>query len=112
VPLQDHWQRVNTPLRETTGRERVLVRIVLAVVAVVVATAIAVAIATSGGSNGGGTAEGCVRVDVPSTMGGSTIHACGGRAVEFCSGPIARDPSLRGVALPRCREAGYSVAPK
>jgi hypothetical protein len=112
VPLQGHWDRVNTPLRETTGRERLLVRIVLAVVGIAVLAAIVVAIATGGGSNGGGTAEGCVRVDIPSTMGGSTIHACGRRAAEFCSGPIAHHPSLSGVALPRCREAGYATVPQ
>ena len=109
MPLQGHWQRVNTPLRETTPRERLLVRVLLALVGAAVVAAIVVAIATSGGSNGGGTAQGCVRVDVPSTMGGSTIHACGSRAAQFCRGPIAHDPSLRGVALPRCREAGYPV---
>ena len=107
MPLEGHWKRTNTPLRETTRRERVLVRAVLAVTAIVVVVAIVVAIATSGGSKGGGAAPGCVRVDVPSTMGGSTIHACGSRAAQFCGGPIAHDPSLRNVALPRCREAGY-----
>lgn len=112
MPLEGHWQRVNTPLRETTGRERLLVRALLAVLGIAVVAAIIVAIATSGGSNGGGTAEGCVRVDVPSTMGGSTIHACGSRAAEFCRGPVAHDPSLRNVALPRCREAGYAVTPQ
>lgn len=112
MPLQGHWDRVNTPLRETTGRERLLVRVLLAVVGIAVLAAIVMAIATGSGSNGGGTAEGCVRVDVPSTMGGSTIHACGSRAAEFCRGPIAQDPALRGVALPQCREAGYATAPQ
>jgi hypothetical protein len=112
VPLQGHWQRVNTPLRETTSRERLLVRALLTVLGIAVIAAVVVAIVTSGGSNGGGAAEGCVRVDVPSTMGGSAIHACGSRAAQFCRGPVAHDPSLSGVALPRCREAGYSVAPQ
>ena len=112
MPLEGHYQRVNTPLRETTGRERLIVRALLVIVGIAVVAAIVVAISTGGGSNGGGTAQGCVRVDVPSTMGGSTIHACGARAAEFCRGPIAHDPSLSGVALPRCDEAGYSTAPK
>lgn len=110
MPLEGHWKRTNTPLRETTGRERLIVRATLAIVGIAVIAAIVVAIATSGGSNGGGAAQGCVRVDVPSTMGGSTIHACGAQAAEFCRGPIAHDPSLRGVALPRCRQAGYPIA--
>jgi hypothetical protein len=112
VPLEGHYQRVNTPLRETTGRERLIVRALLVIIGIAVLAAIVVAIATSGGSDGGGTAQGCVRVDVPSTMGGSTIHACGARAAEFCRGPIAHDPSLSGVALPRCREARHSITPR
>jgi hypothetical protein len=112
VPLQGHWNRVNTPLRETTARERLLVRVVLVGVGMAVLAAVVVAIATSGGSSGGGAAEGCVRVDVASTMGGGTLHPCGAQAAEFCRGPIAHDPALRGDALPGCREAGYSVAPQ
>jgi hypothetical protein len=109
VPLQGHWQRVNQPLRETTPRERLLVRIVLAAVGIATVAAIVVAIATSGGSNGGGVAEGCVSVEVGSTMGGGRLHPCGARAAEFCRGPIAHDPSVRGTALPQCREAGYAT---
>jgi len=107
VPLQGHWNRVNTPLRETTGRERWLVRIVAGVLGIGVVAAVVVAMTTSGG----GTDSGCVRVDVPSTMGGSTIHACGAQGAAFCRGPVAHDPSLRATALPRCREAGYSTTP-
>jgi hypothetical protein len=110
VPLEGHWKRVNTPLRETTGRERLIVRVVLAVVGVAVIAAIVVAIVTSGGSNGAGTAQGCVSVEVGSTMGGGRIHPCGAAAAEFCRGPIAHDPSLSGVALPQCRQAGYPIA--
>ena len=29
MPLEGHWQRVNTPLRETTGRERKIVAVAL-----------------------------------------------------------------------------------
>jgi hypothetical protein len=109
VPLQGHWQRVNTPVRETTPRERVLVRAIAALVGIAVGATIVVLIATNGGS---GTAAGCVNVDVPSTMGGSAIHACGKDAADFCRGPVAHDPSLRGSALPKCRDAGYAVAPQ
>jgi hypothetical protein len=83
------------------------VRVVVGVLGIAVVAAIIVAIATSGDAS----ESGCVRVDVPSTMGGSTIHACGAKAATFCSGPVAHDPALRGTALPRCRDAGYSTAP-
>jgi hypothetical protein len=108
VPLEGHWDRVNTPLRETTLRERRLARVVGAFVAVAVVAGVIAAIATSGP----GTKPGCVNVDVPSTMGGGGIHACGQRAAEFCRGPVAHSAPLAASALPKCREAGYSVAPQ
>jgi hypothetical protein len=116
VPLEGHWDRLNTPLRETTPRERSLVRIVVALLAAAALASVIVAIATSasGGSTAGLAAAGarCVDLDVPSTMGGSTIHACGGRAAEFCRSPVANQPPLAEAARARCREAGYPVAPQ
>jgi hypothetical protein len=103
VPLQGHWQRVNTPLRKTTGRERLLVRAVAVVVGIAVVATIVVAIAT----NGSGTSPGCVQIDVPSTMGGSTIHVCDEKAAAFCRSSLAHQPPLNGTALPKCRAAGY-----
>jgi hypothetical protein len=104
VPLEGHWERLNTPLRETTPRERWLVRVLVASLGLAAVTAIVVVIVTSGGSD---TAPGCVKVDVPSTMGGSTINACGQDARTFCRGPLAHSSALRGTALPACRDAGY-----
>jgi hypothetical protein len=108
VPLEGHWQRVNTPLRDTTPRERLLVRGLLAALSAGVIVTVVVLIATGGGS-GAGSASGahCVQVDVPSTMGGSGIHACGSDAAAFCRGPLAHSSDLRGRALPACRAAGY-----
>jgi hypothetical protein len=104
VPMEGHWKRVNTPLRETTARERLLVRGVVALLAIAVITSVVVLIATSGGSESAGN---CVDVDVPSTMGGSAIHACGADARAFCRGPLAHSSDLRGRALPACRDAGF-----
>ena len=109
MPLEGHWERVNTPLRETTPRERLLVRVLVAALGLAAITAIIVVIVTSGGS---GTAAGCVKVDVPSTMGGSAINACGEDAKTFCRGPLAHSSALRGRALPACRDAGYAVTPQ
>jgi hypothetical protein len=106
VPMEGHWKRVNTPLRETTARERLLVRGLLAVLAAAALAALVVLIATSGGSSG---SSDCVDVDVPSTMGGSAIHACGSDARTFCSGPLAHSADLRARALPECRDAGFAL---
>jgi hypothetical protein len=103
VPLQGHWQRVNTPLRQTTRRERRLVKFVVALLAVAVAATVVVAIATSSS----GPAAGCIRVELPSTMGGSSTDLCGPKAEAFCKGPAAHKPPLNVTALPKCRDAGY-----
>jgi hypothetical protein len=115
VPLEGHWQRVNTPLRETTPRERWIVRALVGLLAGAALVGAVVLIATSSGSGSGtggtGSAAGCVNVDVPSTMGGSAIHACGKNAQTFCRGPLAHSSDLRARALAACREAGYDGAP-
>jgi hypothetical protein len=111
MPLQGHWDRVNTPLRETTPRERGLVRAVVALIAAATIAAIVVALATSGGG-GGQLGAGCIRIEVPSTMGGSASDLCGDRAASFCRSPAAHDAPLDATALPRCRAAGYPAAPQ
>jgi hypothetical protein len=104
VPLEGHWKRVNTPLRETTARERWLVRVVAALVAAAAVATVIVAIVTSGPS----TPAGCIRLDVPSTMGGGSPQFCGSAARTFCGSSAAHQPPLNSSALPKCREAGFS----
>jgi hypothetical protein len=106
VPLQGHWDRVNTPLREIGGRERRIVWIVGALLAVAGAAAVVVAI----GTGSPGTRAGCIRVDLPSTMGGGTPQLCNSAAASFCRSDAANAPPLNDTALPKCRRAGYPVA--
>jgi hypothetical protein len=103
VPLQGHWQRVNTPLRQTTPRERRLVKVVIVLLAAAIAATVIVAVATSSSGPGAG----CIRVELPSTMGGSSTDLCGRKAKAFCQGPVAHKPPLNATALPKCRDAGY-----
>ena len=103
MPLQGHWDRLQTPVRQTTGRERRIVWVFGAVLAAAALGAIIVAIATSGPS----LPAGCIQVEVPSTMGGSTTRFCGQDAASFCRSPAAHKPPLDATALPKCRDAGY-----
>jgi hypothetical protein len=105
VPLEGHWERVNTPLRKTTLRERRLLVGFGALLAFGVIAATIVAIATNGPETG----KGCIRVDLPSTMGGSTPELCGSAARSFCAGPASHQAPLSSTALPKCREAGIPV---
>jgi hypothetical protein len=103
MPLQGHWARVNTPLRQTTSRERRIVVVIVALLAVAAVAGTIVAI----GSSGSSTPKGCIRVDLPSTMGGGTPQLCDKAAASFCSSDAAHTRPLNETALPKCREAGY-----
>jgi hypothetical protein len=103
VPLQGHWQKVNTPLRETTGRERLLLRVVLVIGGLATIAAVIVAISSSSPS----TPAGCVHVELPSTMGAVASDLCGRTAREFCQSPAAHSEPLNHTALPKCRDAGF-----
>jgi hypothetical protein len=110
MPLQGHWDRVNTPLRAVTERERRLVWIVGALVAAATTAAVIVAIATSGHSgSGSATPAGCIRIEFPSTMGASASNLCGSQAAEFCRSSAAQSSSLRESALAQCRDQGYAT---
>ena len=113
MPLEGHWERVNTPLRETTPREKLLVRAVLWIVGAAAVATVVVAIITSGnGTSGSPLAAGCIRIEVPSTMGGSASDLCGAKAASFCTSAPAHSPPLNATALPKCRDAGYPTAPQ
>jgi hypothetical protein len=104
---------MNTPLRETTPRERVLVRVVLALVVIAAIATGIVAIATrDNGTSGSPLAAGCIRIEVPSTMGGSSSDLCGHEAASFCRSAAAHSPPLDSTALPKCRDAGFATGPK
>ena len=108
MPLQGQWERLNTPLRETTSRERLLMRAVAVLLGIAAVATVIVAIATSGnGTSGTALAPGCIRIEVPSTMGGSASDFCGENAASFCHSPAANSPPLNQTALPKCRDAGY-----
>jgi hypothetical protein len=109
MPMERHWARLNTPVRETTPREKLLVRGMLWVLAVAAVATVVVAIATrDNGTSGSPLAAGCIRIEVPSTMGGSASDLCGATAREFCASSAAHTEPLEHTALPKCRAAGFS----
>jgi hypothetical protein len=113
MPLEGHWERLNTPVRDTTSRERLLVRVVLAVLVMAAVATVIVAIATrDNGTSGSPLAAGCIRIEVPSTMGGSASDLCGSQAASFCRSEAAHSPPLDDTALPKCRDAGFATSPK
>jgi hypothetical protein len=107
MPLEGHWQRLNTPLRETTSRERRILWVLSALLAA--AIAVAVVVFVSNGSSSPATPAGCIRIEVGSTMGGGTTQLCGQTAARFCHSPAAHDEQDY---LAKCRDAGYAVRPQ
>jgi hypothetical protein len=103
VPLERHWERVQTPVRSTTRRERR----VLVVVGVVLLFAVAVALFAAFSGESSETGPGCINVTVPSTMGGAAVHACGRGAARWCNSAESRQDTIARAARAECRRAGY-----
>jgi hypothetical protein len=54
----------------------------------------------------GTSANGCVTVNLPSSMGGSLIHYCGSGAKSFCKSAYASSDRISLLARPQCKLAG------
>ncbi|HVC07414.1 MAG TPA: hypothetical protein VND98_07520 [Solirubrobacterales bacterium] len=80
MPMEGHWQRVNTPLRRLTPRER---NVALAAVTITALTLIAL-IALTAGNTRPPPSRGCLSAIVPGIMGGGSVEACGERARSLC----------------------------
>jgi hypothetical protein len=80
MPLEGHWQRSNTPLRQLTPRERRVLTWGLLVTAIAI---LALLLATAGDSRPG-PAPGCIRATVAGRTGGEPVNGCGAEAVALC----------------------------
>jgi hypothetical protein len=87
MPLEGHFQRVNTPLRRLTKRER---NVVITGVVVTFAAMAALILATAGSSQPP-PMPGCIRVSVAGRTGAELIQACGREARELCARSAALD---------------------
>jgi hypothetical protein len=87
MPLEGHFQRVNTPLRQLTKRER---NIVIAGLAVTFVALAALILATAGDSQPP-PAPGCIRASVAGRTGAELIQACGKEARGLCARSAGRD---------------------
>jgi hypothetical protein len=107
MPLEGHWQRVNTPLRRLTARERWVTIAVLAVTA----TALLGLILATGGDSRPQPQRGCIHVVVAGRVGGEVVAGCGAEARSICAHSARfHDPRAREVAE-HCRVAGIEAGP-
>ena len=112
MPLEGHFDRVNTPLRQVAKRER---NVVIAGVAVTFAALAALLLATSGDSQPP-PAPGCIRASVAGRTGAELIQACGMEARELCARSAGVDePQFRAIAAScseqRIRPLGAPTVP-
>jgi hypothetical protein len=95
MPLEGHFNRVNTPLRQLTKRER---NVVISAVVVTFVALAALVLATSGDSQPP-PAPGCIRASVAGRTGAELIQACGREARELCARSVGVDePQFRAIA--------------
>lgn len=105
MPLEGHWQRVNTPVRRLTRRER---RIVSVAAAVALAATIALVVFALGSSTPA-PRPGCIDAIVPGATGGVPVDACGARARRICVAHRSQsDPGSLSIER-SCRRAGISA---
>jgi len=88
------------------GKRRLL--LIGGIVAAVLVAGVAWAAISSGGYDS--SRAGCVTVNVPSSMGGSLLHACGTRAKGLCRDAFARSDKISLLTRPQCRVAGLAPA--
>jgi hypothetical protein len=102
VPLEGHWERINTPLRRLTRRER---GVVIGALAATVVTILALLLFTVGDSRPP-PAPGCIYAIVPGATGATPVDACGTRARHICTTRAKlEDPGSQTIQA-SCRRAG------
>ena len=107
MPLEGHYQRVNTPLRRLTSRER---NVVLAGTLVTIGVVLALILATAGNSRPA-PAAGCVSAVVAGRVGGEPVNGCGEEAKAICARSANYDNPRSRTINAKCDEAGVVVTP-
>ncbi len=102
MPLEGHFQRVNTPLRRLTARERNVVIVGLATTLV----ALAILIFATAGDSQPPPAPGCIRASVAGRTGAELIQACGREARELCARSAGRDEPQYTAIAASCSDQG------
>jgi len=86
MPLEGHYQQVNTPLRKLGKREVAVLLVIGAVTLVAILALLFVPNTTDNpllhGANKPG--SGCIEVAVAGRVGSEPVTGCGAKAVEIC----------------------------
>jgi hypothetical protein len=106
MPLEGHYQRVNTPLRKLNGRE--IKVLVIGVIATLVVCLGLIFIPSSDGGpliqNKAG--KSCVEVHVAGRVGSEPVAGCGAKAVEICRRASGYDDPRAHTIIDACLAEG------
>jgi hypothetical protein len=108
MPLEGHYERVHTPIRKLTSRER---NAAFAVLAVTVVALLAVVLATAGDRNPA-TPQGCIHARVAGIVGAQNIDACGAQAAARCAHAARYDDPRSNTIVAECERQGVSTTGK
>jgi hypothetical protein len=107
MPMEGHWRRVNTPLRQLTARER---NVLIAGTTATILAIVALVLATAGGSRTA-PGPGCIYVVVAGRVGGEPVHGCGAEARAICARSTRFDNPRAETIGEACRHAGIRMGP-
>ena len=108
MPLEGHYNRVNTPLRKLTNRER---NVLVAGLAVTVIAVLALLFVPAHNETplldeNGGARSGCIEVAVAGRVGSEPIVGCGTKAEQICIKSANFDSPRSETITNACTEAG------
>jgi hypothetical protein len=104
MPLEGHYQRVNTPLRRLTKRERNVAAIVLAIT--VVAILVLMLAPASSSTSNAAAGPGCIYAVVAGRTGGEPVSSCGAEAIELCRRALGSEGPWSEAVSGACLSAG------
>jgi hypothetical protein len=108
MPLEGHFERVNTPLRKLTKRERWVLIAISAVTAIAILALLFVPSHNDRPllDEQGGHRAGCIEVAVAGRVGAEPIVGCGAKARALCTRAAGFDNPRASTILAACREEG------
>jgi hypothetical protein len=106
MPLEGHYQRVNTPLRKLTGRE-----LKVLIIGTVVTVVVVLGLVFLPSSNGGAiiqdkAGKSCVEVYVAGRVGSEPVVGCGSKAVSICKRAAQFDDPRANTIIDACITEG------
>ncbi len=101
MPLEGHWQRTNTPLRQLSSRER---RVVVWGSLVTAIAILALILATAGDSRPG-PGPGCISAPIAGRTGAELINGCGAKAAALCQRASGLEDPWGEAVSAACRDA-------